>query len=93
MLAVAKTFMDETLGSLFRTCHDNYDKCCQMQALVSVAGRFLRDIPDLDESTRTNVANHMAFSHQSVTQASQRSVLYLADFLPNCCIIFFFNKK
>ena len=45
-----------------------------LQALVSVAGRFLRDIPDLDDKLRANIADHMAFSHQSVTQASQRYI-------------------
>lgn len=43
-----------------------------MQALVSVASRFLTDIPDVDEATRNNIANHMAFAHQSVTDASLR---------------------
>ena len=43
-----------------------------VQALVSVASRFLTDIPDVDEAMRSNIAHHMAYAHQSVTDASQR---------------------
>jgi dynein heavy chain len=34
------------------------------EALVSVAQRFLVDVPDVDESTRSTIAYHMAFAHQ-----------------------------
>lgn len=40
------------------------------KALVSVAHRFLVDIPDLNEATRDAIAHHMALAHQSVTDAS-----------------------
>ncbi|KAK9808985.1 hypothetical protein WJX72_007373 [[Myrmecia] bisecta] len=42
------------------------------EALVSVAARFLVDIPALAEDVRENIAYHMAFAHQSVADASQR---------------------
>ena len=42
-----------------------------MQALVSVAERFLVDIPDTDSELRGNIAQHMAFTHLSVAQASK----------------------
>lgn len=40
------------------------------EALVSVAQRFLVDIPSLEEGTRDAIARHMAFAHQSVAEAS-----------------------
>ena len=42
------------------------------EALVNVASRFLTDIPDLEDDTRLNIANFMAFAHESVTDASRR---------------------
>ena len=42
------------------------------EALVSVASRFLVDIPGIDQDGRDSIADHMAFAHQSVAQASQR---------------------
>lgn len=42
------------------------------EALVSVARRFLTDVPDLSNELRENVAQHMAFAHQSVTAASRK---------------------
>lgn len=42
------------------------------EALVNVASRFLTDIPDLEDDTRQNIANFMAFAHESVTDASRR---------------------
>ena len=41
-------------------------------ALVSVAGRFLADVPDVEEGVREQMALHMAFAHTSVVEASQR---------------------
>jgi dynein heavy chain, axonemal len=40
------------------------------EALVSVANRFLVEIPDIDEDVRANIAAHMAFVHTEVTTAS-----------------------
>ncbi|CAG9462750.1 unnamed protein product [Pedinophyceae sp. YPF-701] len=40
------------------------------EALVSVAQRFLGDIPAIEDEVRENLAYHMAFAHQSVTTAS-----------------------
>jgi dynein heavy chain, axonemal len=40
------------------------------EALVSVAQRFLVEIPDLEEETRSSIAKHMAFVHTEVTSAS-----------------------
>lgn len=45
------------------------------EALVSVARRFLVEIPDIEEDVRDNIAGHMAFVHTEVTTAS---VQYLA---------------
>ncbi len=42
------------------------------EALVSVAQRFLADIPNVDDDVRGNIALHMAFAHQCVTEASVR---------------------
>jgi dynein heavy chain len=42
------------------------------QALVSVAKRFLVDIPDVDDGLRDSIAQHMAFVHLSVTEESKR---------------------
>eukprot|EP00891_Asterochloris_glomerata_P002883 jgi/Astpho2/2883/Aster-01037 len=42
------------------------------EALVSVAARFLVDIPALQEDVRENIAYHMAFAHQSVAEASKQ---------------------
>ena len=39
---------------------------------MNVAARFLADIPDIEDGTRQNVANFMAFAHESVTDASRR---------------------
>ena len=41
------------------------------EALVSVATRFLVDIPAIESDTRENIAYHMAFAHQSVAEASR----------------------
>lgn len=41
-------------------------------ALVNVARRFLADVPDLSDTLRESVAQHMAFAHQSVTVASRK---------------------
>ncbi|KAL0038617.1 hypothetical protein WJX79_000048 [Trebouxia sp. C0005] len=41
------------------------------EALVSVATRFLVDIPAIEADTRENIAYHMAFAHQSVAEASR----------------------
>lgn len=40
------------------------------EALVSVANRFLVEIPDIDDEVRGNIASHMAFVHTEVTSAS-----------------------
>ncbi|KAL4450636.1 hypothetical protein ABPG77_000992 [Micractinium sp. CCAP 211/92] len=40
------------------------------EALVSVAHRFLNDVPKMSDELRKSVAEHMAFAHQSVTAAS-----------------------
>lgn len=42
------------------------------EALVSVAQRFLADVPNVDEGVRDSIANHMAYAHQCVTEASVR---------------------
>ena len=42
------------------------------EALVSVARRFLADVPDLGDELRESVAQHMAFAHQSVGAASHK---------------------
>ena len=42
-----------------------------MQALVSVAQRFLVDIPDIEGDVRDTLAQHMAFAHLSVAEASK----------------------
>ena len=39
------------------------------EALVSVAQRFLNNIPNLDDEVQENVAYHMAFVHQAVAEA------------------------
>ena len=43
-----------------------------MQALVSVASRFLETLPEVDSDTRENIAYHMAFAHEEVAGASLR---------------------
>jgi dynein heavy chain, axonemal len=40
------------------------------EALVSVAQRFLVEIPDLDLEARNSIALHMAYVHTEVTSAS-----------------------
>jgi dynein heavy chain, axonemal len=40
------------------------------EALVSVANRFLVEIPDIDDDVRSNMAAHMAYVHTEVTTAS-----------------------
>ena len=45
-----------------------------MQALVSVASRFLETLPECDADTRENIAYHMAFAHEEVAAASLRWV-------------------
>lgn len=40
------------------------------EALVSVAQRFLVEIPDIEEDVRDTIAGHMAFVHTEVTTAS-----------------------
>jgi len=42
------------------------------EALVSVASRFLVDLPAVEESVREAIASHMAFAHQTVTTASKQ---------------------
>ncbi len=42
------------------------------QALVSVATRFLVDIPDIQAEVRDSLSLHMAFAHLAVADASQR---------------------
>ena len=42
------------------------------QALVSVATRFLVDIPDIQADVRDSLSLHMAFAHLAVADASQR---------------------
>eukprot|EP00201_Polytomella_parva_P017476 CAMPEP_0175071536 /NCGR_PEP_ID=MMETSP0052_2-20121109/19298_1 /TAXON_ID=51329 ORGANISM="Polytomella parva, Strain SAG 63-3" /NCGR_SAMPLE_ID=MMETSP0052_2 /ASSEMBLY_ACC=CAM_ASM_000194 /LENGTH=4543 /DNA_ID=CAMNT_0016338719 /DNA_START=12 /DNA_END=13643 /DNA_ORIENTATION=- len=42
------------------------------EALVSVAQRFLADVPNVDDDVRNNIALHMAYAHQCVTEASMR---------------------
>ena len=42
------------------------------EALVSVAQRFLVEVPNIEDSVRENVAYHMAYAHQCVTEASVR---------------------
>ena len=40
------------------------------EALVSVAQRFLVDIPDIEDDVRDNIGAHMAYVHTEVTNAS-----------------------
>ncbi len=42
------------------------------EALVSVAQRFLADVPNIEDTVRENMAYHMAYAHQCVTEASVR---------------------
>ena len=42
------------------------------EALVSVASRFLEDVPDVEEGVRKQMALHMAYAHTSVVEASER---------------------
>ncbi|PNW78281.1 hypothetical protein CHLRE_09g403800v5 [Chlamydomonas reinhardtii] len=42
------------------------------EALVSVAQRFLVDVPNMEEVVRENIAYHMAYAHQCVSEASER---------------------
>lgn len=42
------------------------------EALVSVAQRFLVEVPNIDEDVRNQVSYHMAYAHQCVTEASVR---------------------
>ena len=42
---------------------------------MSVAERFLVDIPDTDTELRENIAQHMAFAHLSVAQSSKEYVV------------------
>lgn len=42
------------------------------EALVSVARRFLADVPALSEELRESIVEHMAFAHQSATAASAK---------------------
>lgn len=44
-----------------------------MQALISVASRFLSNLPECDDKMRESIAYHMAFCHEAVTAASKRS--------------------
>jgi dynein heavy chain len=41
-------------------------------ALISVASRFLKDVPDVEPAVLESVALHMAFAHTSVSEASQQ---------------------
>ena len=41
------------------------------EALISVAQRFLVSIPNIESSVRDNIAYHMAYAHESVTEASK----------------------
>ncbi|CAD7696266.1 unnamed protein product [Ostreobium quekettii] len=47
------------------------------EALISVAQRFLKDVPDIEDENREKIALHMAYAHQMVTDASRR---YLESF-------------
>ncbi len=47
------------------------------EALVSVARRFLADVPNIDAPVMENIALHMAYAHQCVSEAS---VKYLEAF-------------
>ena len=40
------------------------------EALISVAGRFLTDVPGLDDDLRENLAHHMASAHIAATDAA-----------------------
>jgi len=42
------------------------------EALVSVAQKFLADIPDIEDPVREKIALHMSYAHQEVTTASRR---------------------
>ncbi len=42
------------------------------EALVSVASRFLVDLPLVEQPVREAIASHMAFAHQAVTAASKQ---------------------
>ena len=51
--------------------------CCRFhawpeEALVSVAERFLVDVPALSDELRSSIAQHMAFANQAVTAASHK---------------------
>lgn len=52
--------------------HLAHARCTPVQALVSVATRFLVDIPDLRDDVRDSLSLHMAFAHLAVADASQR---------------------
>ena len=39
---------------------------------MSVAKRFLVDVPDVDDNLRESLAQHMAFVHLSVKEESKR---------------------
>ena len=52
---------------------------------MSVASRFLVDIPAIDIELRDNIAQHMAFAHEAVNEASQRhDVKYLTPCSKEC---------
>jgi dynein heavy chain len=42
------------------------------EALVSVAQRFLVEVQGMDDGVRENIAYHMAYAHQCVSEASER---------------------
>ena len=44
------------------------------EALVSVSQRFLKEIADVTDEVRENMAFHMAFAHTAVTEASRRYI-------------------
>eukprot|EP00736_Rhodelphis_marinus_P010572 Rmarinus@m.9666 len=45
-----------------------------MEALVAVAIRFLNEVENIDEDLRKSVAEHMAFAHEAVNEASIRYI-------------------
>ena len=60
-----------------RILYSQYTVVCRFhpwpaEALVSVASRFLVDLPAAEESVRDAIASHMAFAHQTVTTASKQ---------------------
>lgn len=70
-----------------------------LQALISVAARFLTDVPGIDANLRESIAQHMAFAHQSVSSESARceargfNRFWVAKVLEPLCTRFHWDLK